>query len=130
MRGSSLLAVGLGLLRPAASLLVASDSPCGTLCGNVLSSTTSDDIVCHENDYNTGSGIVFQQCLACEQTSDYRTSDNETDQQYYLCELSYPVAHLVDITDLGRRIQTTSAMQFHTVYLESLIMRMSSTHPA
>ncbi|EEU44700.1 uncharacterized protein NECHADRAFT_63536 [Fusarium vanettenii 77-13-4] len=93
MRGSSLLAVGLGLLSPATSLLVASDSPCGTLCGNVLSSTTNNDIVCHEDDYTTGSGIVFQQCLACEQTSDYRTSDNETDQQYYLYNLRYAVSY-------------------------------------
>jgi hypothetical protein len=130
MRGSSLLAVGLGLLSPAASLLVASDSPCGTLCGNVLSSTTNNDIVCHEDDYTSGSGIVFQQCLACEQTSDYRTSDNETDQQYYLCELSHFVAHAVDITDLGRRIQIISAMQSLTVCLEPPIIRMSSTRPA
>ncbi|RSL43620.1 hypothetical protein CEP54_015022 [Fusarium duplospermum] len=93
MRGSSLLAVGFGLLSPVASLLVASDSPCGTLCGNVLSDTTNNDIVCHEDDYTSGSGIVFQQCLACEQTSDYRTSDNETDQQYYLYNLRYAVSY-------------------------------------
>ncbi|RYP70645.1 hypothetical protein DL769_004891 [Monosporascus sp. CRB-8-3] len=49
------------------ALLVARDSPCETLCGNVLDSTTPDDIVCRESDYPlAAAGIVFQQCITCE----------------------------------------------------------------
>ena len=86
MRGLTLITTGLSLLHPAIAILVADDSPCGTVCGNVLDSTSSDDVVCQEGDYDSGSGIVFQQCLTCEQNSDYRTKNNETDQHYFLCK--------------------------------------------
>lgn len=91
MRGLTLITTGLSLLCPAAAILVADNSPCGTVCGNVLDATTIDDVVCHEGDYTSGSGIVFQQCLTCEQGSDYSTKNNETDQQYFLCKSSLTV---------------------------------------
>lgn len=91
MRGLTLITTGLSLLGPAAAILVADNSPCGTVCGNVLDATTIDDVVCHEGDYTSGSGIVFQQCLTCEQNSDYSTKNNETDQQYFLCKSSLTV---------------------------------------
>ncbi|KAF4998196.1 hypothetical protein FDECE_11837 [Fusarium decemcellulare] len=92
MRGLTLVTTGLGLLSPVASILVADDSPCGTLCGNVLDATTTDDIVCQEGDYTSGAGIVFQQCVVCEQSSDYHTSDNVTDQEYLLYNLRYALS--------------------------------------
>ncbi|KAM5342553.1 hypothetical protein ACJ41O_013519 [Fusarium nematophilum] len=107
MRTLALVTASLGLLSPAASILVADDSPCGTLCGNVLSATTSDDIVCNEGDYTSGAGIVYQQCLACQQTSDYRTSDNETDQQYLLCEKACgPFRNAIVYKNLSSKVES------------------------
>ncbi|RBR17710.1 uncharacterized protein FIESC28_06406 [Fusarium coffeatum] len=107
MRGLTLITTGLGLLRPAIAILVAENSPCGTVCGNVLDSTTSDDVVCHEGDYDSGSGIVFQQCLTCEQSSDYRTKNNETDQHYFLYNLRYATSYcLFGIPDNKNTINT------------------------
>ncbi|KAJ4249483.1 hypothetical protein NW762_012340 [Fusarium torreyae] len=82
-----------GLLSPVAAILVADKSPCGTLCGNVLDATTTDDIVCKEDDYKSGAGIVYQQCVACELSSDYHTKDNETDQQWLLYNTRYAVSY-------------------------------------
>lgn len=76
----------LGFLSPVVAILVADNSPCGTLCGNVLDATTADDIVCQEDDYKSGAGIVYQQCVACELSSDYHTKKNETDLQWLLCK--------------------------------------------
>lgn len=87
MHGLTLITTGLSLIGPAAAILVADNSPCGTVCGNVLDATTNDDVVCQEGDYTSGAGIVFQQCLTCEQSSDYTTKNNQTDQEYYLCRL-------------------------------------------
>ncbi|KAF7549844.1 hypothetical protein G7Z17_g6103 [Cylindrodendrum hubeiense] len=50
-----------GLAAPLANaILVAPSSPCSTDCGNVLSSTTSDDIVCSQNSYSSGSGASLR----------------------------------------------------------------------
>ncbi|KAF5021649.1 hypothetical protein F66182_6307 [Fusarium sp. NRRL 66182] len=89
MRGLALVTTGLSLLSSASAILVAEDSPCGTVCGNVLDATTKDDVVCQEGDYTSGPGIVFQQCITCQQSSDYRTKDNVTDQDYFLYNLRY-----------------------------------------
>ncbi|KAF4452896.1 hypothetical protein F53441_4322 [Fusarium austroafricanum] len=93
MRGLTLITTGLSLLGPTVAIIVASNSPCGTVCGNVLDATTNDDVVCHEGDYMSGSGSVFQQCLTCEQSSDYSTKNNETDQEYYLYNLRYATSY-------------------------------------
>lgn len=107
MRGLTLITTGLSLLCPAAAILVADNSPCGTVCGNVLDATTIDDVVCHEGDYTSGSGIVFQQCLTCEQGSDYSTKNNETDQQYFLYNLRYATSYcLFGIPDNNNTINT------------------------
>ncbi|KAF5631236.1 hypothetical protein F52700_6941 [Fusarium sp. NRRL 52700] len=63
MKASTLVSAW-GSLSSVAAILVAENSPCGTLCGNVLDATTADDIVCQEDDYNSGAGIVYQQCVA------------------------------------------------------------------
>ncbi|KAF4469870.1 hypothetical protein FALBO_3218 [Fusarium albosuccineum] len=106
MRWSTLV-TGWGLLSPAAAILVADDSPCGTLCGNVLDSTTTDDIVCQEDGYTSGAGIVYQQCVACELSSDYHTEKNETDQQWLLYNLRYAVSYcLFGVPDNKQVINT------------------------
>ncbi|RYP78268.1 hypothetical protein DL771_000745 [Monosporascus sp. 5C6A] len=52
------------LLRASSAILVADRSPCSTSCGNVLSSTTVDDLVCSEIGYaETSQGIVFENCI-------------------------------------------------------------------
>lgn len=106
MRPSALIST-CGLLSPVAAIIVANGSPCGTLCGNVLDATTSDDIVCHEDDYKTGTGIVYQQCVACELGSDYHTKDNETDQQWLLYNVRYATSYcLFGVPDNEKVINT------------------------
>ncbi|RYO96063.1 hypothetical protein DL764_007542 [Monosporascus ibericus] len=52
------------LLRASSAILVAEDSPCSTSCGNALSSTPLDDLVCSEADYaETSQGTVFRNCV-------------------------------------------------------------------
>ncbi|KAI0896088.1 hypothetical protein F4806DRAFT_50945 [Annulohypoxylon nitens] len=83
------------LWRITSSLLVANGSPCGTQCGNVLSSTTDDMIVCDESAYTTTSnGQVFEACVGCESTSTYWTVQNQqntSDLQYMLYNMRYAV---------------------------------------
>lgn len=88
MRGLTLI-TSVGFLGSATGILVAEHSPCGTLCGNVLDATTTDDVVCHEDAYTSGAGVVYQQCVACQLSSDYQTPDNDTDQQWLLCMSSF-----------------------------------------
>ncbi|KAM0237885.1 hypothetical protein ACHAP5_008836 [Fusarium lateritium] len=97
----------LGLLSPVVAILVADNSPCGTLCGNVLDATTADDIVCQEDDYKSGAGIVYQQCVACELSSDYHTKKNETDLQWLLYNVRYAVSYcLFGVPDNEKIINT------------------------
>ncbi|KAF4499169.1 hypothetical protein FAGAP_4645 [Fusarium agapanthi] len=111
MRGLTLVTTGLTLLGPAAAILVADNSPCGTVCGNVLDATTNDDVVCQEGDYTSGAGIVFQQCLTCEQSSDYTTKNNQTDQEYYLYVESYDYCDNWPVHDTADFIGCTECLQ-------------------
>ncbi|KAI1390826.1 uncharacterized protein F4822DRAFT_164203 [Hypoxylon trugodes] len=77
------------------ALLVADGSPCATKCGNVLSSTTNDMIVCDESAYSTTSeGQVYEACVGCEATSSYGHSQgqgkqNTSDLEYMLYNMRY-----------------------------------------
>ncbi|KAM0536962.1 hypothetical protein ACHAPW_004697 [Verticillium nonalfalfae] len=84
----------LGLWLSRASALKAVDgSPCQTLCGNVLGSTSSDELVCKEEDYDTSAeGGVFERCTTCQLTSGYIDGD-ETDTQWALYNLRYAVSY-------------------------------------
>ncbi|KAK6086241.1 hypothetical protein SCUP234_02454 [Seiridium cupressi] len=62
----------------ASAVLVTTDSPCGTKCGNVLDSTSESDLVCKDSDYSSAAGIVWQSCLTCESTSSYSTKVGKT----------------------------------------------------
>ena len=97
----SLLA-GLGLAAPSLAILVAPDSPCASKCGNVLDQTSTDDLVCEEDQYNSGAGVVFKNCLECQLRSSYVTESDkfkngkETDLQWMLCESRHPMAYLME----------------------------------
>lgn len=67
----------------AEAVIVAPDSPCTTSCGNVLDATSTDDLVCSQDEYAL-QGNLFQKCVECELHSDY-VGGGETDQQWMLC---------------------------------------------
>ncbi|GAB1314078.1 hypothetical protein MFIFM68171_04288 [Madurella fahalii] len=77
----------------AASLLVAPDSPCSKFCGNVLSSTAADEMVCDSGALaNTGKGLVWEQCVDCLLTSTH-VSGNQTDLQWLLYNLRFNMGY-------------------------------------
>ncbi|KAF6845142.1 lpxtg-domain-containing protein [Colletotrichum musicola] len=78
----------------ATAIHVVQGSPCQTLCGNVLDSTTKDDVVCKDDSYSTAAGSVYQQCVSCELKSDYAT-ETQTDTQWLLYNLRYAVSFCV-----------------------------------
>ncbi|KAI5924154.1 hypothetical protein F4810DRAFT_146760 [Camillea tinctor] len=100
------------LLRSSAALLVADGSPCGTDCGNVLDSTTSDMIVCDEGTYRlTSAGQVFQSCITCESTSSYYTTEgsrNTSDLQGMLYNMRFAVSQCLYDTGASPCITTTA----------------------
>jgi hypothetical protein len=69
------------------------NSPCAIQCGNVLSSTTGDDIVCQNADFTgTSQGVTFTGCVTCQLGSTYVDPvTKQTDLQWGLCELPIPV---------------------------------------
>lgn len=73
------------------AILVAQDSPCAVQCGNVLDSTSPEDLVCDAIDYSMAyQGTVFKNCIECESTSDYTISGGKpatSDLQAMLCKL-------------------------------------------
>ncbi|KAI1824631.1 hypothetical protein F4861DRAFT_247269 [Xylaria intraflava] len=92
------------LLRSVIALEVTPGSSCAVLCLDnpesnpndpKSSTTTPDDIVCADDEYNTASpGIKFQNCLSCLQTSnatDNATSNTESDTSWFLYNLRYSV---------------------------------------
>lgn len=90
--GTALVALGAITTRSNA-LKVASGSPCSTDCGNVLASTSADEISCSKTDYTTSSaGVVFRNCVNCELTSTFVNS-RETDTQWMLYNLRYATSY-------------------------------------
>jgi hypothetical protein len=67
-----------------------SNSPCAVQCGNVLGSTSGNDIVCPDSSYtSTLAGQTFQSCISCQLASTYQDPvTKETDLQWALCECS------------------------------------------
>ncbi|KAK5993334.1 hypothetical protein PT974_06763 [Cladobotryum mycophilum] len=90
----------VGAALPAAeALLVAPGSPCASNCGNVLDSTSPNDVVCQARDYtdgyNSDAAGVFEGCVQCELESGYATKDNYTDAMAMLYNLRYTVSYCV-----------------------------------
>ncbi|KAI0130044.1 hypothetical protein BJ170DRAFT_681516 [Xylariales sp. AK1849] len=91
---SRMLALG-AFLRSSTAVLVATNSPCGTKCGNVLDLTSENDVVCKESDYSSSAGVVWESCLTCESTSSYSTTLEKTtytDLQSMLYNLRFATA--------------------------------------
>jgi hypothetical protein len=66
-------------------------SPCAVQCGNVLGSTSGDDIVCPDSSYTAANlvGSTFSSCITCQLGSNYVDPvSNQTDLQLALCEFS------------------------------------------
>lgn len=84
--GFARVALAFAIASRVSAIHVADGSPCESLCGNVLDATTSEDVVCDQNDYSSiDAGVVYQQCTSCELESGYHSSSNETDVQWLLC---------------------------------------------
>lgn len=87
------LAAAAALARSATAVLVTSGSSCDQQCGNVLDATTPADIVCDQSNYGTAAGIVFKNCMTCEVTSNYYTTNpNESDQHWMLYNSRYALS--------------------------------------
>lgn len=90
MRTTAVLGALAALLRSSIAILVVQGSPCDQSCGNVLSATHSNDLVCNETQYaSTSAGVVFEACTRCELKSNY-TADGQTDLQWMACEWLSP----------------------------------------
>jgi len=84
----------VSLFQLAVALEVTPGSACAALCLDNpesdpndprSSTTTPNDIVCSDDDYNTSPyGIKFQNCLDCLQSSN-ATSETENDTSWFLC---------------------------------------------
>lgn len=75
------------------AILVTSGSSCDQQCGNVLDATTPADIVCDQNSYGSAAGVVFKNCMTCELTSTYYTTNpNESDQHWMLYNSRYALS--------------------------------------
>ncbi|PHH52340.1 hypothetical protein CFIMG_004856RA [Ceratocystis fimbriata CBS 114723] len=57
------------------ALLSPVNSPCAVNCGNVLSSTASDEIQCSESSFSSGAGAVLKSCVKCQVESTFYNSD-------------------------------------------------------
>lgn len=86
-------AAAAALVKSASAILVTSGSSCDQQCGNVLSATTPADIVCDQSNYGSAAGVVFENCLNCEITSTYYTTNpNQSDQQWMLYNSRYALS--------------------------------------
>jgi hypothetical protein len=72
-------------LGSATAILVAPSSPCAVKCGNVLQSTSIDDIVCNDANFATSTGQTFQACIDCELTSTFTEPSATSDLYALLC---------------------------------------------
>ncbi len=68
----------------AAALFVNPSSPCAKYCGNVLGSTSTDEMACTAATLATSTGVVWEQCMNCLLTSTYGSGD-QTDTHSLIC---------------------------------------------
>lgn len=91
MRTASAFAIAWAALPAARALVVTPGSDCETKCGNVLDSTSPDEIVCKQQDYSTtDAGKMFTDCLTCLEHSVYTQDGKQTDTQWMLCTSAFP----------------------------------------
>ncbi|KAF4585759.1 centromere/microtubule binding protein cbf5-like protein [Ophiocordyceps camponoti-floridani] len=85
------------LLQPASAILATPGSPCSTGCGNVLGSTSADDVVCDTGAYADAVGQLFQGCVECEMGSGFGGDGTDVGAMLYnlrfalsYCLFGYP----------------------------------------
>ena len=100
-----LLSFGISLILSSVSALeVVPDSNCAAICSNQSSppNTTTDDITCQDQDYNTSAaGRAFKDCVTCELRSpafDDRT--NQTDLGWALCTFQSSLTLFTDLANI------------------------------
>ncbi|KAL3425870.1 hypothetical protein PVAG01_02661 [Phlyctema vagabunda] len=93
------LCLTIPLISPVAAIYGLAGSPCAAKCGNVLSTTTGEDIVCPDASYpssgNPGSvaGVVFESCVSCQVQSNYTDLETgDTDLQRGLYNMRYAIS--------------------------------------
>lgn len=84
------------------AMLVTEGSHCATSCGNVLTSTEEEDIVCDQSLYDETDGELFKTCVECELTSDY-AADGQSDAQWMLCRFPKRISSIGDADSLVSR---------------------------
>jgi len=68
-------------------------SPCAVSCGNILGSTSGDELTCFDDSYGTTKGLVFQNCISCLVSSKYVDPiSKQTDLQWALYNLRYAIS--------------------------------------
>ncbi|KUI56776.1 hypothetical protein VP1G_04115 [Cytospora mali] len=88
------LTASAALAGSASAILVTQGSPCDDQCGNVLSATTGPDIECDQNNYGSAAGIVYKNCMNCELSSTYYSTElNQTDQQWLLYNARFALSY-------------------------------------
>ena len=75
------------------ALQILSSSPCSIQCGNVLGSTSGDELVCFDDNYGSSKGVVFENCMNCLLTSKYaaeaaKNVQQDSDIRWLLCMLT------------------------------------------
>ncbi|PHH69846.1 hypothetical protein CDD82_7471 [Ophiocordyceps australis] len=76
----------------AQAVVVAPGSPCAASCGNVLDSTSSDDLVCSTGAYAGPTGQLFQGCIECELRSSFHNPER-SDVYSMLYNLRYSLSY-------------------------------------
>jgi len=81
------------IIHSALALQALLSSPCAVQCGNVLESTSGNDIVCQDSGYTSSAGTIYQSCLSCQLSSTYvDPSTKQTDLQWALYNLRYAIS--------------------------------------
>lgn len=79
----------------ASAVLAPLDSPCAIKCGNVLQSTSKDDVACGDSSFTTQPGQTLQNCVECEMDSTYVQAGGISDLQAAIYNLRYTTSYCI-----------------------------------
>ncbi|KAG9246246.1 hypothetical protein BJ878DRAFT_417407 [Calycina marina] len=101
------------------ALQILSSSPCAVQCGNVLGSTSGNELTCFDDSYSSSAGVVFESCMNCLLASKWDSPANasqtqDTDLRWLLYNLRYTMSWCLfgfpNNTDIGTSpCQTSTA---------------------
>ncbi|TAQ86779.1 hypothetical protein B7494_g4906 [Chlorociboria aeruginascens] len=118
------------LVSTTSALQALTSSPCAAQCGNVLQSTSGDDIVCPDTAYaSAAAGTVFQTCISCQLSSTYVDPDTqESDLQWALYNLRYAITcgGLESAFEFDSLSSNATEYAYCTVLEQSLIPKCSA----